>query len=126
MILTFLDTAQAMSRYWRHVMREGKWEGSDPRALTEDSRIRSTREVLHQHHDTMRNMCVMERHTVRAVRPVIVLVDGLAEVVKAVEVVERSGLGDICLLPVDPKLLRKLCNHVWVLAHCQNVLLRDG
>lgn len=64
----------------------------------------------------------MERYAVRAVRPVIVLVDGLAEVVKAVEVVERGRLGDVPLLPVDPELLGQLGYYFWVFAHRQYVL----
>lgn len=74
----------------------------------------------------MRNVCIMERYAVRAVGPVIVLVDGLTEVIKAVEVVERGRLGDISLLPVHPELFRQLCDHIRVLAHRQYVLLRDG
>lgn len=96
-----------------------------PGALTEDSRIRSTREVFHQHHDTMRNMRIMKWNAVSAVRPVIFLVDGLSEVIKAVEVVERGGLGDISLLSVDPKFLRQLSDDIRVLAHGQYVLFSD-
>lgn len=81
--------------------------------------------MLHQHHDTMRNVRIMERHAARAIRPVIVLVDGLSEVIKAVQVVECGRFGDISLLPVDPELLGQLCHHIWVLAHRQDVLLRD-
>lgn len=114
-----------MSKYWRYGTLNGKGEGINLGALTEDSRIRSTREVFHQHHDTMRNMRVMKRNAVGAVRPVVVLVDGLAEVVEAVEVVESGGLGNISLLSVDPKLLGQLRNHFRVLTHCQDIVLGD-
>lgn len=70
-------------------------------------------------------MRIMKWHAVSAIRPVVVLVYGLAEVVEAVEVVERGGLGDISLLSVDPKFLGQLRDHFRVLSHRQYVVLGD-
>jgi hypothetical protein len=55
----------------------------------------------------------------------MVLVQGSAEIVEAVQVVERGRLGHVSLLPVDPELLGQLCDDVRVLAHPQDVLLCD-
>lgn len=67
----------------------------------------------------------MERHAVRAVRPVIVLVQGPAKVVEAVEVVKRGRLSNVSLLSVHPEFLGQLCDHGRVLSHGQNVVLSD-
>lgn len=73
----------------------------------------------------MRNVRIMKGHPVGAVRPVVVLVDGLAEVVEAVEVVERGGLGDISFFAVDPEFLGQLRDHIRILTHRQDVIFGD-
>lgn len=69
--------------------------------------------------------CVSWKVTLSVPLPVIVLVQGPAKIVEAVGVVERGRFGHVSLLPVDPELLRQLCDNVRVLAHRQDILLCD-